>query len=51
MNRTVSLLTAAAILMLLAGVVFAVVRQWICAAMLWAGAVGCVAATLSFRSK
>ena len=49
-NRAVGLLAAGA-LMLPAGVIFAAVGQWICAAMLWAGAAGSIAAALCFRNK
>ena len=50
-NRAVGLLAAAGALMLLAGVIFAAVGQWICAAMLRAGAAGSIAAALGFRNK
>ena len=50
-NRAVGLLAAAGALMLPAGVIFAAVGQWICTAMLWAGAAGSIAAALCFRNK
>lgn len=50
-NRAVGLLAAAGALMLLAGVIFAAVGQWICTAMLWTGAAGSIAAALGFRNK
>ena len=51
MEKTVRLLVAAGVLMLLAGALFALTRQWVYAALIWAGALGCLAAALNFRSK
>ena len=45
------LLAAAGVLMLLAGALFALIRQWVYAALIWAGALGCLAAALNFRGK
>ena len=50
MGRTVRLLTAAGILMLAAGALFGFLRQWIYAALTWAGAFGCLIAALSFKN-
>ena len=50
MNKTVRLLIAAGVLMLLAGVIFCLLKQWIFAALVWTGAVGCLAAALNFKS-
>ena len=37
--------------MLLAGAIFGFLRQWIFAALLWAGASGCLIAALNFRNR
>ena len=50
MNGTaVKLLFAAGALMLLAGVIFAFMRQWIIAGLMGATALGCLAGALNFR--
>ena len=49
-EKTIRLLAAAGVLMLLAGALFALTRQWVYAALIWAGALGCLAA-LNFRGK
>ena len=46
MEKTIRLLAAAGVLMLLAGALFALIRQWVYAALIWAGALGCLAAAL-----
>ena len=51
MEKTIRLLAAAGVLMLLAGALFALIRQWVYAALIWAGALGCLAAALNFRGK
>ena len=51
MNQTVKLLLAAGVLMLLAGTIFGFLRQWSFAALIWAGAFGCLAAALGFRKE
>ena len=51
MEKTIWLLAAAGVLMLLAGALFALIRQWVYAALIWAGALGCLAAALNFRGK
>ena len=33
------------------GALFALTRQWVYAALIWAGALGCLAAALNFRGK
>ena len=48
-DTTVRLLAAAGVLMLLAGGIFVFLRLWIYAALLLAGAFGCLAGTLGFR--
>ena len=45
------LLLAAAVLMLLAGVLFAIVRIWLYAGLLCAGALGCAAAAVNFKNQ
>ena len=51
MTTTVRMLLAAAVLMLLAGVIFALLRLWIYAALLGAGALGCAAAAMNHRGR
>lgn len=51
MEKSVGLLIIAGISMLLAGVIFAFLRQWIYAALVWAGAFGCLTAALSFKIR
>lgn len=48
-DTTVRLLAVAGVLMLLAGGIFAFLRLWIYAALLLAGAFGCLAGALGFR--
>lgn len=50
-QTAVRLLIAAAVLMLLAGCIFGFIRQWLCAALVWAGAFGCAAAALNFKNR
>lgn len=40
----------AGILMLLAGVIFGLTKQWICIALAWIGAFGCMVAALNFKN-
>ena len=49
-NNTVRLLIAAGVLMLLAGVIFGLLKQWIFAALVWTGAVGCLVAALNLKN-
>ena len=51
MKQAFRLLLAAGVLMLLAGAIFAVLRRWLCAGVLGAGALGCMAAALAFRNR
>lgn len=51
MEKTVRLLAAAGVLMLLAGAIFVFLRQWICAGLLLAGVFGCLIAALNFRNR
>ena len=47
-NKTaVWLLAAAGVLMLLAGGIFALMRKWLYAALLGAGAIGCIAGAIN----
>lgn len=48
---TVRLLIAAGVLMLLAGCIFGFTRQWVCAALVWVGAFGCLVAALNFNHQ
>ena len=51
MEKAIRLLVAAGILMLLAGAIFGFLDQWLYAALLWAGALGCLAAVLNFKNR
>lgn len=51
MEKAVRLLIAAGILLLLAGAIFAFLSQWGYAALLRAGALGCLAAALNFKNR
>lgn len=50
-NVAVRLLIAAGVLMLLCGCIFGFLRQWIYAALVWAGAFGCLVAALNFKKQ
>lgn len=50
-NISLRLLVAAGVLMLLAGCIFGFVQQWICAALVWVGAFGCMVAALNFKNR
>lgn len=51
MEKTVRLLVTAGILMLFAGAIFGFIQQWIFAALVWAGAFGCLVAALNFKNR
>ena len=51
MEKEIRLLIAAGILMLLAGVIFGFLKQWICAGLLCVGAFGCLAAVMNFKNR
>ena len=51
MTTTIRMLLAAAALMLLAGVIFALLRLWIYVALLGAGALGCADAAMNHRGR
>lgn len=51
MEKAVRLLVTAGILMLIAGVIFGFLKQWMYAALIWAGASGCLAAALNFKNR
>ena len=44
------LLLTAGILLLIAGVIFAILQVWLYTGLLWAGAFGCLLAALNFRN-
>lgn len=44
------LLIAAAVLMLLAGGIFGLLRLWLCAALIFVGSFGCAVAALNFKN-
>lgn len=50
-EKTVRLLLAAGILMILAGCIFGFINQWIYAALVWVGAFGCCVAALNFKNR
>lgn len=45
------LLLTAGILLLIAGVIFAILQVWLYTSLLWVGAFGCLMATLNFRDS
>ena len=47
---SVHLLLAAAVLLLIAGAVFALIQSWIYTGLIWSGAFGCLAAALNFEN-
>ena len=47
---SVRLLLTAGILLLIAGVIFAILQVWLYTGLLWAGAFGCLMAALNFRN-
>lgn len=49
-NSSVRLLVAAGVLMLLSGCIFGFTQHWVYAALVWAGAFGCLVAALSFKN-
>ena len=51
MENATKLLVCAGILMLIAGAIFGFLSQWLYAALIWAGALGCLAAALNFRKR
>lgn len=51
MEKTVRLLVTAGILMLLAGAIFGFIQQWIYAALVWIGGLGCLVAALNFKNR
>lgn len=51
METAVGLLVSAGILMLIAGIIFGFLRQWIFAALMCAGAFGCLIAALNFKKR
>ena len=51
MEKAIRLLVAAGILMLIAGAIFGFLGQWLYAALIWAGALGCLAAALNFKKR
>ena len=48
---SVRLLLTAGILLLIAGVIFAILQLWLYTGLLWAGAFGCLMATLNLRNS
>lgn len=50
-NTASRLLLAAALLMLLAGVIFAFIQQWIYMALLFIGAACCMVAAMNFKNQ
>lgn len=47
---SVRLLLAAAVLLLIAGILFGFTQSWIYAGLIWSGALGCLTAALNFRN-
>lgn len=51
MEIATKLLVCAGTLMLIAGAIFGFLGQWLYAALIWAGALGCLAAALNFKKR
>lgn len=51
MEKAAKLLIGAGALMLIAGAIFGFLNQWFCAALILAGAFGCLAAALNFKNR
>lgn len=51
LEMTVRLLVTAGLLMLIAGCIFGFVGQWIYAALVWLGTLGCSVAALNFKNQ
>ena len=51
MEKATKLFVCAGTLMLIAGANFGFSGQWLYAALIWAGAFGCLAAALNFKSR
>ena len=51
MNLTVKLLVTAGGLMALAGGIFAILHLWLCAVLIWAGALGCITGAFCFKNR
>ncbi len=50
-EKQFTLFAAAGLLLLLAGGIFALLEQWLCAILIWLGAIGCFAAAYNFKNK
>lgn len=51
MEQPAKLSLNAGILMLLAGIIFGFLHQWIIAGLLWVGAFGCIMAALNYTGR
>ena len=51
LSLSARLLLTAGILLLIAGVIFAILQVWLYTGLLWAGAFGCLMAALNFRDS
>lgn len=51
MEIATRLLVCAGTLMLIAGAIFGFLGQWLYAALIWAGALGCLTAALNFKNR
>lgn len=51
METATKLLVCAGALMLIAGAIFEFWGQWLYAALIWAGALGCLEAALNFKNQ
>ena len=49
-NSSVRLLIAGGVLMLLSGCILGFTQRWLCAALVWIGAFGCLIAALIFKN-
>ena len=51
MNLTVKLLVTAGGLMAFSGGIFAILHLWLYAALIWAGALGCITGAFCFKNR
>ena len=51
MEIATKLFACAGTLLLIAGAIFGFLGQWLYAALIWAGALGCLAAALNFKNR
>ncbi len=50
-EKQFTMFAAAGLLLLISGGIFALLEQWLCAALLWLGSIGCFAAAYNFKNQ